>query len=51
MAEPNFRDIAIDAGCDEFILKPLSVDLLSSLLEKHLGKPQVAENLMPGIET
>ena len=27
-AEPNFRDIALDAGCDEFLVKPLNLDLL-----------------------
>lgn len=36
-AEPGFRDIALAAGCDEFLLKPLNVDSLSSVLKKHLG--------------
>lgn len=50
-AEPGFRDIALDAGCDEFLLKPLNVDLLRSVLERHLGKYQSAQNRMVGIET
>ena len=37
-AEPNFRAIALDAGCDDFLEKPLNFDLLGSVLEKHLGK-------------
>ena len=37
-AEPNFRATALDAGCDDFLEKPLNFDLLGSVLEKHLGK-------------
>ena len=37
-AEPNYRASALDAGCDDFLLKPLDFDLLRSVLEKHLGK-------------
>ncbi len=29
-AEPNFRAIALDAGCDEFLVKPLDFELLGS---------------------
>lgn len=36
--EPDFQAIALDAGCDEFLVKPLNFDLLGSVLEKHLGK-------------
>jgi CheY-like chemotaxis protein len=37
-AEPNYREEAIAAGCDEFLLKPLNFDLLDTVLERHLGK-------------
>jgi two-component system, HptB-dependent secretion and biofilm response regulator len=37
-AEPRYRAQALDAGCDEFLLKPLNFDLLGTVLEKHLGK-------------
>lgn len=37
-AEPNDRASALDAGCDEFLVKPLNFELLDSVLEKHLGK-------------
>ncbi|HKR58870.1 MAG TPA: response regulator [Pyrinomonadaceae bacterium] len=37
-AEPQYRAMALDAGCDEFLLKPLNFDLLGSVLEKHLGR-------------
>ena len=37
-AEPNFRAFALDAGCDDFLEKPLNFELLGSVLEKHLGK-------------
>lgn len=36
-AEPYFRDVAFDAGCDEFMVKPLKFELLAGVLEKHLG--------------
>jgi CheY-like chemotaxis protein len=36
-AEPDFRDVAFDAGCDEFLVKPLNFELLAGVLEKHLG--------------
>lgn len=41
-AEPHFRASALDAGCDEFLLKPLDFELLGSVLEKHLGKSPTA---------
>ena len=37
-AEPKYRDMARDAGCDDFLLKPLNFELLNTVLEKHLGK-------------
>ena len=37
-AEPNYRRSALDAGCDDFLEKPLNFELLGSVLEKHLGK-------------
>lgn len=36
-AEPNFRDVALEAGCDEFLVKPLNFESLTQVLEKHLG--------------
>lgn len=41
-AEPDFQAIALAAGCDEFLVKPLSIALLDNVLEKHLGKALVA---------
>ena len=41
-AEPNFQAIAFDAGCDEFLVKPVSFESLGSVLEKHLGKQPMA---------
>lgn len=38
-AEPGYKAMAMDAGCNEFLLKPLDFELLSSVLEKHLGAP------------
>ncbi len=37
-AEESFRDVAREAGCDEFIVKPLSFDHLGGVVEKHLRK-------------
>jgi CheY-like chemotaxis protein len=37
-AEPAFRDVAREAGCDEFLVKPLSFGQLGGVIEKHLGK-------------
>lgn len=39
-AEPGYDALAIDAGCDDFLLKPLNFDLLFNVLEKHLGTSQ-----------
>ena len=41
-AEPTFRAIAFDAGCDELLLKPLNFELLGSVLDKHLGQATAA---------
>ena len=37
-AEPKYHADALDAGCDEFLLKPLNFEVLESVLDKHLGK-------------
>jgi CheY-like chemotaxis protein len=42
-AEPNFRSIALAAGCDDFLLKPLNFELLGRVLEKHLGTQQITQ--------
>ena len=39
-AEPSFRASAFAAGCDDFFLKPMSIDVFGSVIEKHLGRPQ-----------
>jgi CheY-like chemotaxis protein len=48
-AEPSFRARALEAGCDEYLLKPVSFDLLGSVLDRHL--PQTtAINVPPAID-
>lgn len=37
-AEPAFRALAHEAGCDEYLLKPIDFDQLGGVLEKHLGQ-------------
>jgi CheY-like chemotaxis protein len=37
-AEPNYGATALEAGCDDFLVKPFDFDQLGSVLEKHLGK-------------
>ncbi len=37
-AEPAFRAVALEAGCDEYLLKPFDFDCLDDALERHLGK-------------
>jgi CheY-like chemotaxis protein len=39
-AEPGYDAVATNAGCDDFLLKPFSFDLLYNMLEKHLGPSQ-----------
>jgi CheY-like chemotaxis protein len=36
-AEPRYRAEALDAGCNEFLLKPVDFDLLDSVLQRHLA--------------
>lgn len=35
-AMSTFREEAIKSGCDEFITKPIEMDILLSLIDKHL---------------
>jgi two-component system sensor histidine kinase BarA len=37
-AEPAFSAVAREAGCDEYLLKPLDFDQLGRVLERHLGR-------------
>ncbi|MCA1555925.1 MAG: response regulator [Acidobacteria bacterium] len=36
-AEPAFLSLAREAGCDEYFVKPFSLNQLGGLLEKYLG--------------
>lgn len=36
-AEPSFRAVALQAGCDEYLVKPLDLEQLRGVLEKFLG--------------
>lgn len=36
-AEPAFHALAREAGCDEYLVKPFSLNQLGDLLEKYLG--------------
>jgi CheY-like chemotaxis protein len=36
-AEPAFRVVASEAGCDEYLVKPFGLDQLGGVLDKHLG--------------
>lgn len=36
-AEPAFRAVAREAGCDEYLVKPFDLAELSDVIEKHLG--------------
>ena len=38
-AEPKYYTHAKDAGCDEFLVKPVDFELFRDVLEKHLGPP------------
>jgi CheY-like chemotaxis protein len=44
-AEPAFRVVAREAGCDEYLVKPLDMKQLRGVLEKYLGRNA------PGIAT
>lgn len=35
-AQPDFRAAALDAGGTDFLVKPIALDVLASVLEKHL---------------
>jgi CheY-like chemotaxis protein len=37
-AEPTFRVVAREAGCDEYLVKPLDMEQLGGVLEKYLGR-------------
>lgn len=37
-AEPAFRVVAREAGCDEYLVKPLDMEQLRVVLEKYLGR-------------
>jgi CheY-like chemotaxis protein len=40
-AEEAYQDSARDAGCDEFMIKPLDTRQLDRILERHLGAAPV----------
>lgn len=42
-AEPAFRAVAFEAGCVEYLDKPVDFDLLEKVLDKHLGRDGDAE--------
>ena len=37
-AEPSFRSVAREAGCDEYLVKPFDMKQLGGVLEKYLGR-------------
>jgi DNA-binding response OmpR family regulator len=37
-AEPAYRVVAVEAGCDEYLVKPLDMEQLGGVLEKYLGR-------------
>ncbi len=37
-AEPAYRVAALEAGCDEYLVKPLDMGQLGGVLEKYLGR-------------
>jgi len=37
-AEPSFRAVAREAGCDEYLVKPFGVERLNGLLERYLDR-------------
>ncbi|MDQ3687080.1 MAG: response regulator [Acidobacteriota bacterium] len=44
-AEPAFRAVAFEAGCAEYLDKPIDFDQLDDVLERHLGTIRVAETI------
>ncbi|HVF27001.1 MAG TPA: response regulator [Pyrinomonadaceae bacterium] len=44
-AEPAFRAVALEAGCDKYLEKPIDFDQLDDILERHLGTVRVAETI------
>jgi CheY-like chemotaxis protein len=36
-AEPSYRVVALEAGCDEYLVKPFRMKQLRGVLEKYLG--------------
>lgn len=36
-AEPAYRAVAREAGCDEYLVKPLDLEQLRGVLERYLG--------------
>jgi CheY-like chemotaxis protein len=36
-AEPSFIALALEAGCDEYLVKPLDLNQLGTVLQKYLG--------------
>lgn len=50
-AEPSFRVVAREAGCDEYLVKPLDMELLRGVLERYLGgnAPGFATQLEEGM--
>jgi PleD family two-component response regulator len=35
-AQPEFRDAALKAGGTDFLVKPIALEVLASVLERHL---------------
>ena len=46
--EPASRAVACEAGCDEYLLKPLGLKQLGGVVEKHLGWAAPAPTLESG---
>lgn len=46
-AEPSFRESAIRAGADEYLVKPLGLQHLETALAAHIGKKHGAANNQP----
>ena len=37
-AEPSYRAVAGDAGCDEYLVKPLDIEHFGRVLDRYLGR-------------